>query len=170
MNFHICFMELSESGKTRGIFFSDGPTRFNLQPFFSQPFASATYVRDVPVCLSLWERSTATYRNRGGMHAVAERFFVDRHGLLFTSTRWQSVGWRVCIVTITSSQVFTTTRRHRTHLYLSSRRARPYAFVCMHGMLRYATVVSSTLRVSQQRREWRNLRAVSEDSLRIGQF
>lgn len=89
---------------------------------------------------------------------------------IYSLAERRTIGWRVCIVTITSSQVFTTTRRHRTHLYLSSRRARPYVFVCMHGMLRYATVVSSTLRVSQQRREWRNLRAVSEDSLRIGQF
>lgn len=43
---------------------------------------------------------------------------------------------RLYIVTITSFQVFTTTRRHRTHLYLFSRLA---SCIRMH-VLRYATL------------------------------
>jgi len=49
--------------------------------------------------------------------------------------------------------------------------SRPCTFVCMRGMLRYATLyLHFALRASQQRREWRNFQAVSTDFLRIDWF
>lgn len=119
-----------------------------------------------------------TYRNRSGTQIVASvssSLVTDYSS--GASTRWRSrprrrlrshrcnVGWRVCIVTITSSQVFTTTRRHPTHLYLSGR-MHSYACEACYGTPR--CIFTSALRASQRRREWRNLRAVSTDFLRIG--
>lgn len=50
----------------------------------------------------------------------------------------------------TSSQVFTTTRRHRTHLYLFSCRARqPCASVCMRDVtVRHVGIFALTLRLA----------------------
>jgi len=79
---------------------------------------------------------------------------IGRRLVAFRRSSRDATAWRVRIVTITSSQVFTTTRRHRTHLCLFSRRAHG---IRMHARrtLRCDTVVSS-LCASQQHRECRN--------------
>lgn len=98
--------------------------------------------------LILMSCSTVTLisRSDAGIAIVSLSIVTDYLSRVFTG-RWTgrtfadaTVG-AVCIVTITSSQVFTTTRRHRTHLCLFSRRTRPCASVFMCAALRYATLL-----------------------------
>lgn len=158
----------SQNPKTRSISFS---TTIQRDLIFKDLFLS---LQCVYLCVSL---RILSYRDKSNSERDAgnrERFYADRHGLLVTSTRWRSrprqrcnIAWRICSVTITSFQVFTTTRRHRTHLYLSGRVHSYACAVC------YGHVVSSlrrTPRLAARRREWRDLRAVSTASPCIGQF
>jgi len=150
----------------RNLFFNGSPMRFNFQGF-----SRSRYMRCITRVLlaskiSFYRDISKSRWDTGSVANVSSSVVTDYSS--GASTHWWSRRRMQHQARLYHDNEFSGVYDHAT----SSNPPlpfRPCAFVCMRGMLRYATLyLHFALRASQQRREWRNLQVVSTDFLRIG--